>query len=42
MEEDFARFVPFSALPAKLQTLLSESKHVTPDAETPTERQPAA
>jgi hypothetical protein len=38
-EEDFARFVPFSALPAELQTLLSEPKHVTFDAETPTERQ---
>jgi hypothetical protein len=41
-EEDFARFVPFSALPAELQTLLSSQKHVTLDAETLTERQPAA
>jgi hypothetical protein len=41
-EKDFARFVPFSALPAELQTLLSEPKHVTFDAETPAERQPAA
>lgn len=41
-EEDFARFVPFSALPAELRDLLSSPKHVTLDAETPTERQPAA
>ena len=41
-EEDFARAVPFSALPAELQTLLCEPKHVTPDAEAPPTRQPAA
>jgi hypothetical protein len=41
-EEDFARFVPFSALPAELQTLLSEPKHVSPDAEIPALSQPAA
>jgi hypothetical protein len=40
--DDLARFVPFSALPAELQTLLSEPKQITPDAETPGERQPAA
>ena len=39
-EEDFARFVPFSALPAELQTLLSSQKHV--DTETQSTRQPAA
>jgi hypothetical protein len=41
-DEDFAQAVPFSALPAELQTLLSETKHVVPDAETPSTRQPAA
>ncbi len=41
-EEDLAQFVPFSALPADLQKLLSEEKHVVPDAETPSDRQPAA
>ena len=41
-EDDFAKAVPFSALPAKLQTLLSEEKHVAPDVETPSTRQPAA
>jgi hypothetical protein len=41
-EQDFARFVPFSALPAELQTLLSGEKHIKPDAETPSTRQPAA
>jgi hypothetical protein len=41
-EEDLARFVPFSALPAELQAVLSSPKHVSPDAETPSIRQPAA
>jgi len=41
-EEDLAQFVPFSALPAELQALLSEEKQVKPDAETPSNRQPAA
>jgi len=41
-DETFTRAVPFSALPAELQALLSEPKHVTPDAETPSTRQPAA
>jgi hypothetical protein len=41
-EEDFAKAVPFSGLPAELQALLSEEKHVKPDAETPSNRQPAA
>lgn len=41
-EQDFARFVPFSALPAELQTLLSEPKLVSLDVETPVTSQPAA
>jgi hypothetical protein len=41
-EEDFARAVPLSALPAELQNLLSEEKHIKPDAEAPSDRQPAA
>ena len=32
--EDFARFVPFSALPAELGELLSSPKHLSPDTET--------
>jgi hypothetical protein len=40
--EDFAKAVPFSALPAELQALLSEPKHVSPDAEGPSTEQPAA
>jgi len=40
--DDLARFVPFAALPAELQALFSEPKQITPDAETPEERQPAA
>jgi hypothetical protein len=40
--DDLARFVPFSALPAELQTVLSSPKHVSPDAEAPSSRQPAA
>jgi GTPase Era involved in 16S rRNA processing len=34
-EEDFATAVPFSALPAELQTLLFEKKHVVLDEESP-------
>jgi hypothetical protein len=41
-EQDFANAIPFSALPADLQALLSEKKHVVPDAEKPSKRQPAA
>ena len=41
-EEDLAHFVPFSALPIELQKLLSEEKHIKPDAEAPSDRQPAA
>jgi hypothetical protein len=41
-EQDFANAIPFSALPADLQALLSEEKHVVPDAEKPSKRQPAA
>jgi hypothetical protein len=41
-EQDFARFVSFSALPAELQALLSEPKHVVPDAEPNSTEQPAA
>ncbi len=41
-EQDLAQFVPFSALPAELQRLLSGEKHIKPDAETPSKRQPAA
>ena len=32
-DEDFARALPFSALPAELQQLLSSEKHIVPDAE---------
>jgi hypothetical protein len=41
-EEEFARAIPFSALPIELQKLLSEEKHIKPDAEAPSDRQPAA
>jgi hypothetical protein len=41
-DEMFARAVPFSGLPPGLQTLLSGEKHVKPDAETRSSRQPAA
>jgi hypothetical protein len=41
-EEDLAEFVPFSALPIELQKLLSEEKHIRPDTESPSDRQPAA
>ena len=41
-DEMFAKAIPFSALPAELQVLLSEEKHVSLDAETPSTEQPAA
>ena len=41
-EVDFAKALPFSALPAELQDLLSSPKHIKPDAEAPPTRQPAA
>ena len=41
-DEDFARAVPFSALPVELQRLLSSEKHVVPDAETVGKHQSAA
>jgi len=41
-EEDFARAIPFSALPAELQALPTEPKRVLPDAEAPASDQPAA
>jgi hypothetical protein len=41
-EEDVAQFVPFSALPAELQTLLSGEKHVSPDAESHPRGDPAS
>jgi hypothetical protein len=40
-EEDFANSVPFSALPAELQALLSEPKKTAPDADSNTSK-PAA
>jgi hypothetical protein len=39
-EEDVDKFVPFSALPSELQTVLSEKKHVTPDAKIPSDHEP--
>jgi hypothetical protein len=41
-DEDFAKAVPFSGLPIVLQSLLIEEKHIKPNAENPTNRQPAA
>jgi hypothetical protein len=41
-DEDFAKAVPFSGLPLEMQKLLSGEKHVSPDAEAPSSRQPAA
>ena len=41
-DEDFAKSVPFSGLPPEMQALLSGEKHVKPDAETPSNRRPAA
>ena len=41
-DEMFAKAVPFSALPAELQSLLNEPKQIVPDAETEATREPAA
>jgi hypothetical protein len=41
-EEDFAKAVPFSGLPLELQALLSEPKHLVPDAQKPETNEPAA
>jgi hypothetical protein len=41
-DEDFARAVPFSALPVELQQLLSSEKRVVPDAEMAAKHQSAA
>jgi hypothetical protein len=41
-DEMFARAVPFSALPAQLQAMLSEPKCVVPDPEPASKKQPAA
>jgi hypothetical protein len=41
-EEDFARAIPFFALPAELQALLSEEMRVVPEVKTSSTREPAA
>jgi hypothetical protein len=41
-DRDFARFVPFSALPAGLQAVLSEPKTLAADVESVSARQLAA
>jgi len=41
-DEMFARAVPFSGLPQELQALLSGERHIKPDEEAPSTRQPAA
>lgn len=41
-DEMFAKAIPFSALPAELRQLLSEPKHIVPDVETASTREPAA
>jgi hypothetical protein len=41
-EDDFAKAVPFSALPAELQNLLSSSKKESEETATRASRQPAA
>jgi hypothetical protein len=41
-DEDFAKAVHFSALPAELQALLSSPKKLSPDADASTTEQPAA
>ncbi len=40
--EDFAKAVPFSGLPADLQTLLSSPKIIVPDAKKSSTHKPAA
>jgi len=41
-DEDFAKAVPFSALSAELQALLSSPKQLKPDPEASTTEEPAA
>jgi len=41
-DEDFARAVSFSALPAELQQLLASEKRLVPDAEMVAKQQSAA
>lgn len=41
-EADFARMVPFSALPEDLQQLLSSPKHVVADRNPNSSEEPAA
>jgi hypothetical protein len=41
-EEDFAKAVPFSGLPAELQNLLSSSKQQREEPDPRSTRQPAA
>jgi hypothetical protein len=41
-DEDFAKAVPFSGLPAELQKLLLEPKIVVPDAKKSSTQKPAA
>jgi hypothetical protein len=41
-QQDLAQFVPFSELPAGLQAVLSSQKRISPDAESPSTRKPAA
>jgi len=40
-EEDFAKSVPFSGAPAELKVLRSGEKHIKPNADAPSDRQPA-
>lgn len=41
-DQDFASAVPFSALPAELQELLSSPKHVSAHADPSSSEEPAA
>jgi len=41
-DEDFARAIPFSALPKEMQEVLSSPKHAVPDAASEPASQPAA
>ena len=41
-EQDLARFVPYPALPADLQQLLSGQKTIVPDANAASKQLPAA
>jgi hypothetical protein len=40
--EDLAQMIPFSSLPQELQSLLSESKQIKPDAKPTSAHDPAA